>query len=730
MEFSRKNKEMVLGLLKFNKIETWVFGLNLDYLNFEFCLQVNQEKVLDFSLAILNTYEFLVLTNDSVGHYRRYDKEIHVIGTEHYTKDRRVLLSKFIGIKDHVWLFYSDSTLEILDAKLKKLWTVKTIQRVSRLVRSKSGFMIANKAFEFQRFELDYQSKSERPFKVQSLRIDESCREILDKEQLNCFDFSDKQSRLYLRCFSGMIGRLDVDSEGFVSKLEVDWEKHHSETILDLDVCSWKPWIISVGQDKSLSIWNYMMQQVEMTWTFGEELLSVAIHPQGFFFCVGMSDKAIVYTLLANSVGEFQKKVLKEIFLKNVYKVKFSKGGNFLVICSENPNAVNVFHFQRMHCPSFLALKGHTSQIQDIQFSRFNGFLYTCSKDGMLYKWSLKDGSRQEMFSRGPPLYGICVLNDQEDQRKVVAVSDETGGLIVMKNDKKTYSKSAWSMTCLLFGRKSDRMFVGLTHTQGRRAGCVRMYVGPEELDKFQDFPVHDAQGVKKLLFMDNESKLASLGFDNTVSVIKIQGHSEGDKLSNKILVTKRYIENLRSEVAYLTTSLDDDKGLNSNIITLNHLDHTIKELKENIEEQKKADGQEVKRKEEAKKDLEQKNREHFDTQKKKKESDISELENFHSRNVTKQNSELGGADQTSSSARSSTCASRTSSKSTSSRRARGAKSRRSTRTTGPSGTARSGARGSSTRTRRGRSTRTAPSWRSSPRRSARRRRTSGRCSR
>jgi WD40 repeat protein len=550
-------------------------------------------------------------------------------------------MSKFLGVKDNIWLFYSNSVIDVHDTKMKKLYSIESISRPTNLIITKFGFIISNQSFEFQSFELEFQSKSQTSAEFTYFVLKESAREILEKEQLNSLAYNEKQKKFLFKSFSGMIGQLKKKGDNELS-LEVLWDMIHSQVILDVDVCHWKPWIISIGQDKTVNIWNHLIQRKEMSWSFSEELLSISIHPQGFFFCIGMSDKAVVYTLLANSPGEFQKKVLKEIYLKNVYKVQFSKGGNYLVICSENPNAVNVFQFQRMHCPPYLALKGHTNRIQDIKFSRFQGFLYTCSQDGMLYKWSLKDGSRQEMFSRGPPLYGICILNDELDKRRVMAVSDEKGGLMLMKNDKKTWKGGEWIMTSILFGRKSDRIFVGLKHGQRKRAGCIRIYSGPDELEKYQDYSIHDNQGVKKIQFLDNESKLVSLGFDNTMAIIKVRGYEEEDQLTNKILVTKRYIENLRSEVAYLTTSLDDDKGLNNNIITLSHLDDQIKELKEKIDEKEKQNSEEIKNKKEQKEEFMKKHRNNVELLKEKKENEISELTNFHAKKIANRNKELG----------------------------------------------------------------------------------------
>ena len=641
MEFSRKNKECVIGIIKINRIQTWVFSLNSEYLNFEFCLKVGQDQVLDFSIASSKSYEFLILSNDSVTDYRRFDKEIQTLNTECFTKDKKVMLARFMGLKDYIWMFYSDSTIEVFESKFKKLLCIKSISKPTMLWPTKTGFLLANKNFEFEKFDLDFKTNIESVYKKNKIILSSEAKSILNEEELQACYFSDRQKKIVFRCHSGMLGQLKKKRQNSQYETEILWEKAHSHKFVDFDVCLSKPWIVSIGQDKTLTIWNYLKKRVEMTWNLNEELLSVSIHPQGYFICLGMGDKAVVFTLLANSVREFQKKVLKEIFLKNVYKVQFSKGGNYLVICSENPNAVNVFQFYSMHCPSFLALKGHTSKVQDIHFSRFNGFLYTCSKDGLLYKWSLKDGTRQEMFSRGPSLLGMTLFKKKEGMR-VVAVSDETAGLIQMEEGKKKISPGEWAMTCILYCKQSDRIFVGLKHPELAKCGSIRMFNESEELDKFQDFPVHDKKGVRKILFTNHGACLVSMGFDNSLAVMDIRGNQEELEMTNKVLVTKRYIENLRSEVAYLTTSLDDDKGLNNNIITLSHLDDQIKKLKEKIEEKEKVHSEEINKKTQEKEKCKNTHDQKLKELNEKNENDISDLSNFHAKKISNRNRELG----------------------------------------------------------------------------------------
>ena len=643
MEFSRKNKDMVLGLIQQSCGKIKVFGLNMEYLNFEFCLPVIKEKVLDFNCSFLNTYEFLILTNDSVSQFRRYDRSVQCLKHFVYNKDKRILMSRFVSNKDLIWLFYIDGSIEVFDNKFKKLFVLSGVVKPYFIQSTKNGIIVANQDFEFCHFETESNSKSlPKSYSKKQIEIKESGKEIFASTRLISFSWNEKSKEIVIRTISGLIGKLFRKPNQNIWKAVTISESLHLNEILDIDQCSSKPWIVTIGNDRRLTIWNYLHNRVEMNWGFSEDLLSVAIHPQGFYVCLGMSDKAIVYTVLGNSPMNYQRRVLKEVYLKNVYKVQFSKGGNYLAICSENPNAVNIYRFYTMNCPTFLALKGHTSRVQDLHFSQFNGYIYTCGHDGLLYKWNLKDGSRQEMFSRGPPFNAICLINDKKSKVTVMAASNEARGLIICKGEGKSTNSSEWIISSLLLAKESEKLIVGLKHQKEKICGNVRIYDSVRDLDKYQSFSAHNFRGVKKLIFTEDQSKVISLGYDNTICLISIKSGSNKFQFSDKIMVTKRYIEDLRSEVAYLNSSLNDNQGQNNNLITLSHLDDTIKGLKEQISEKQKIDLEEIKRKNEERDVNYKGHQKKIKTLSESNENNMNQLSSYHVKKISNENKMLG----------------------------------------------------------------------------------------
>jgi hypothetical protein len=54
-----------------------------------------------------------------------------------------------------------------------------------------------------------------------------------------------------------------------------------SACITGMDVCIWKPLIVTCGRDRSVRVWNYQERVVELMKEFPEEAQSVAMHPSG-----------------------------------------------------------------------------------------------------------------------------------------------------------------------------------------------------------------------------------------------------------------------------------------------------------------------------------------------------------------------------------------------------------------------------------------------------------------
>lgn len=64
----------------------------------------------------------------------------------------------------------------------------------------------------------------------------------------------------------------------------------HYGKINSLAMCAWKPIFMTSGeQDKSIRIWNYMTDDVEMIKLYQEEIHCVSLHPTGTNLTIALS---------------------------------------------------------------------------------------------------------------------------------------------------------------------------------------------------------------------------------------------------------------------------------------------------------------------------------------------------------------------------------------------------------------------------------------------------------
>lgn len=616
-----------------------IFGFNLEHLSFDFCFPLLDRRLSGFSLSKLNIYEFLGWSPEKVGYFRRYDRSVQCLSEFAVEKSKRLMSAQLIGAEDRAWLFYADGDIMLMDSKLNLIQSFESVLKVQWVMETANGLFVASKDLRFEEFRSD---GSKKKFYRRGISISGSQIEKVNEMRFRSMSWDERNRRIVCRSDSGALVLMTKEKEKPNFNTKIIWEALHQGKILDMDEVRGKPWAVTIGEDKRLCIWNYEKSRVEMRWQLAESALSVAAHPSGFYLCLGMSDRAVVMSLFGNSPGRYTKKDLKEVFLKNVYRMRFSEGGSYLALCSENPNAVNVYHFQTMHCPSFLALKGHNGRVRDMHFSRFNGYLFTCGHDGLLIQWNLKDGTRKELFSRGMALNAFIPMKGRGGAFDVIAAAREPRSLVVCRGEERLSTPSDWIYTCLAHNSGDKTLVAAARHDKATQSSVLRVHHLGGEMDKFTDIALHSLTGVKKLLFADEGAHLLILFEDDTIGVLSINGKISGLGYQDKILVTRAYIEDLRSRAAFLQSSLNDNQGESNNLITLGHLDDKIKELTEEIIEKKREYGEEVKWAKESQKNVEDKYREQIQEMKNHQRSMINELSSFHVKEISKQNAILG----------------------------------------------------------------------------------------
>ena len=158
----------------------------------------------------------------------------------------------------------------------------------------------------------------------------------------------------------------------------------HGDSINGMDVCIQKTIVATASADRSLRIWNYAKSTVELYREFNEEVLCVALHPNGMHVILGFRYRLAMFNILSDDLHECGK-----WSVKNCKVVRFSHGGHKFAVVSAN----SVIVFSTYTHETAHVLKGHSNHITSLEWSDDDRFIVTCGNEGAVYEWCLEVSS-------------------------------------------------------------------------------------------------------------------------------------------------------------------------------------------------------------------------------------------------------------------------------------------------------------------------------------------------
>ncbi|CAH8666324.1 unnamed protein product [Dicrocoelium dendriticum] len=348
---------------------------------------------------------------------------------------------------------------------------------------------------------------------------------------------------------------------------------HHGQ-ILGLDTCIRKPLIATCATDRSVRIWNFESNTLELSKQFAEEAYSIALHPTGLYILVGFSDKLRLMNLLIDDIRTFQ-----EFPIRGCRECAFSNGGHLLAVA--HGNVIQIFSVTTFE--NVTNLKGHNGKIRCIVWSNDDHKLISCGMDGAVYEWDPQKGTRNgESVLKSCSYTSVTV---SADARAAYAVgSDKTlKEIIDSQITREVYSQDAL-LTTIVLSRSGRMLFCGC------QTGNLRSFTFPliGKID-WQDFTGHCAP-ITKMKLTANDEYLVTVSDDCSVMVWKIQERdgrvSKGEKeiaWAEEILITKSDLEEKNTIMSELQTRVDELKMENEYQLRLRDMNYNerIKELTE-----------------------------------------------------------------------------------------------------------------------------------------------------
>ncbi|KAK6624804.1 hypothetical protein RUM44_011668 [Polyplax serrata] len=192
----------------------------------------------------------------------------------------------------------------------------------------------------------------------------------------------------------------------------------HNGPINGLALCVWKPIFATSGKfDRTVQIWNFETETVQIVKRYTEDIYCIDIHPTGTFMAIGFADRVDFSLILMNDV-----QCGRRVPFRNISSCLYSNQGNYLGLASENVVEI----YSTVMYSSVHILKGHIGNVSRMQWTIDDKRLVTCGIDGYILTWDIIKGELMgEIVTPGVCYLDIAVPGDG---KVIYAVGDD--GLI------------------------------------------------------------------------------------------------------------------------------------------------------------------------------------------------------------------------------------------------------------------------------------------------------------
>ncbi|XP_069843573.1 cilia- and flagella-associated protein 57 isoform X1 [Dipodomys merriami] len=397
-----------------------------------------------------------------------------------------------------------------------------------------------------------------------------------DKQDILCMCFSPSEETLIASTGKNQLYSITMSlteiSKGEPAHFEYLMYPLHSASITSLSTCIRKPLIATCSLDRSVRIWNYESNTLELFKEYQEEAYTISLHPSGHFIVVGFADKLRLMNLLIDDIRSF-----KEYSVRGCKECAFSNGGHLFAAVSGN-----VIHiFTTTSLENITNLKGHTGKIRSVVWNTDDSKLISAGTDGAVYEWNLSTGKRETECVLKSCSYNSVTISP--DGKIIFAVgSDQTLKEIADSSVLREMSAFDVIYTAIIISHSGRMMFVGTS------VGTIRAMKYPLPVQKeFNEYQAHAGPITKMSLTFDDQF-LLTVAEDGCLFTWKVYDKDgRGIKrerevgFAEEVLVTKTDMEEKAQVMLELKTRVEELKMENEYQLRLKDMNYSekIKEL-------------------------------------------------------------------------------------------------------------------------------------------------------
>ncbi|KAM7099461.1 cilia- and flagella-associated protein 57 [Molossus nigricans] len=399
-----------------------------------------------------------------------------------------------------------------------------------------------------------------------------------DKQDILCLCFSPSEETLIASTNRNQLYSITMSlteiSKGEPAHFEYLMYPLHSASITGLAACIRKPLIATCSLDRSIRIWNYESNTLELYKEYQEEAYTISLHPSGHFIVVGFADKLRLMNLLIDDIRSF-----KEYSIRGCRECAFSNGGH--LFAAVNGNVIHIFTTTSLE--NISNLKGHTGKIRSVVWNADDSKLISCGTDGAVYEWNLSTGKRETECVLKSCSYNCVTISP--DSKIIFAVgSDHTLKEIADSSILREMSAFDVIYTAIVISHSGRMIFVGTS------VGTIRAMKYPLTSQKeFNEYQAHAGPVTKMLLTFDDQF-LLTVSKDGCLFTWKVfDKDGRGIKrerevgFAEEVLVTKTDMEEKAQVMLELKTRVEELKMENEYQLRLKDMNYSekIKELTE-----------------------------------------------------------------------------------------------------------------------------------------------------
>ncbi|KAL7985186.1 hypothetical protein Chor_003756 [Crotalus horridus] len=348
----------------------------------------------------------------------------------------------------------------------------------------------------------------------------------------------------------------------------------HSSAVTGLDTCIRKPLVATCSLDKSVRIWNYETNTLDLYKEYQEEAYALAFHPGGLYVLVGFADKLRLMNLLIDDIRTF-----KDFTVRGCRECTFSTGGH--LFAAVNGNVIHIY--SAISFDNVINLKGHNGKVRSVVWSMDDYKLVSCGTDGAVYEWNLQNGKREsECVLKSCSYSGVAI---SPDAKVIFAVgSDHSIKEICDSSILREVPSFDVTYTCIVIAHNGRMVFTGTS------AGTIRSMKYPLPVHKeFNEYQAH-AGSVTKISITSDDQFLLTSAEDGCIIIWKVYD-KEGRGLkrerevpySDEVLITRTDMEEKSQVMLELKTRVEELKMENEYQLRLKDMNYNekIKELTE-----------------------------------------------------------------------------------------------------------------------------------------------------